>query len=96
MSAAGLVLCLFLIFANAQSNGDLLRPVPAQWADTPVVLLKDNLAVIPGEWDSVSLCKSSEKANVVEVCISTDMIKQRTLVSTAIRLIPQCKALSTR
>jgi len=35
-----------------QSNNTYLSPLPAAYVDVSAVLLQDNLAVIPGEWDS--------------------------------------------
>ena len=35
-----------------QVNSTFLSPLPASYVDLSAVLLRDNLAVIPGEWDS--------------------------------------------
>lgn len=55
-----LLLVFFLsegIYAISEDTSALLAPLPAGFSDTSIVLLKDRLAVIPGEWhvDSLSM-----------------------------------------
>lgn len=46
------------IATQAQSNTTFLSPLPAAYIDVSAVLLRDNLAVIPGEWDSGGISRS--------------------------------------